>query len=115
MGLADQFTAAMLAAGNKRSSIACYWRHVVVFVRFTSERHGDWIHPAATKIEDVHAWRRHLANDIKLSPKTQTRRFPQLSFYFPGCWKSHSQKTKKTHFGPKNPIDAGFEWLPNRT
>jgi site-specific recombinase XerD len=82
MRLEDQFTAAMLAAGNKRSSIKCYWRHVVGFIRFTSERHGSWLHPGETKIEDVYAWRRHLAKDINLSPKTQNQAVSAIKFLF---------------------------------
>ncbi len=82
MRLEDQFTAAMLAAGNKRSSITCYWRHVVGFIRFTSERNGGWIHPEATKIEDVYAWRRYLAKDIHLSPKTQNQAVSAIKFLF---------------------------------
>ena len=82
MRLEDQFAAAMLAAGNKRSSIASYWRHVVGFIRFTSERHGGWLHPSATSIDDVHAWRRHLAKDIHLSPKTQNQAVSAIKFLF---------------------------------
>ncbi len=82
MRLEDQFTAAMLAAGNKRSSITCYWRHVVGFIKFTSERHGGWLHPAATSIEDVYAWRRYFAKDIHLSPKTQNQAVSAIKFLF---------------------------------
>jgi site-specific recombinase XerD len=82
MRLEDQFTAAMLAAGNKRSSITCYWRHVVGFIRFTSERHGGWLHPEATSIDDVYAWRRHLAKDFQLSPKTQNQAVSAIKFLF---------------------------------
>ena len=37
MKLEDQFTAAMLAAGNKRSSVKSYWPHVVDYIRFTRD------------------------------------------------------------------------------
>lgn len=82
MRLQDQFTAAMLAAGNKRSSITVYWRHVVDFIRFTSERHGRWVHPKWTKIEDVYRWRRHLASDLQLSPRTQNQAVSAIKFLF---------------------------------
>ena len=53
MKLEDQFTAAMLAAGNKRSSIKSYWPHVVGFIQFTRQRYGNWVHPSETKVEDA--------------------------------------------------------------
>lgn len=82
MKLKEQFTAAMLAAGNKRSSVECYWRHVVGYIKFTSERHGGWLHPQTTQIEDVYEWRRHLASDIHLSPKSQNQAVSAIKFLF---------------------------------
>ena len=115
MRLEDQFTAAMLAAGNKRSSITCYWRHMVGFIRFTSERNGGWIHPEATKIEDVYAWRRYLAKDIHLSPKTQNQAVSAIKFCFRGCWENHSPNQKRIHYELKNRRNVGAASLPNQT
>lgn len=82
MKVEDQFTAAMLAAGNKRSSIRTYWRHVECFIKFTRKRHGGWIHPAETKIEDVYAWRQFQANIMHLSPKSQNQAVSAIKFLF---------------------------------
>lgn len=82
MKLQDHFTAAMLAAGNKRSSINAYWPHIIGFIRFTRQRHGNWVHPAETKVEDVYAWRQHLATELQLSPKTQNQAVSAVKFLF---------------------------------
>ncbi len=82
MKLQVQFTAAMLAAGNKRSSVKCYWRHIACFIRFTRRCHGGWIHPSVTKTEDVYAWRRFLASDLRLSPIAQNQAVSAIKFLF---------------------------------
>ncbi|MCA9194135.1 MAG: phage integrase N-terminal SAM-like domain-containing protein [Planctomycetales bacterium] len=73
---------AMLAAGNKRSSINVYWPHVVGFLRFTRQRYGSWVHPSETTIEDVYAWRRYLATRLQLSPKSQNQAVSAIKFLF---------------------------------
>ena len=82
MKLEDHFAAAMLAAGNKRSSVNSYWPHVVGFIQFTRKRHGDWVHPSETKVEDVYAWRRYLATKLQLSPRTQNQAVAAVKFLF---------------------------------
>ena len=82
MKLEDQFTAAMLAAGNKRSSIKSYWPHVVGFIQFTRQRYGNWVHPSETKVDDVYAWRRYLATKLQLSPKSQNQAVSAIKLLF---------------------------------
>ena len=83
MKLEDQFNDAMLAAGNKRSSIKSYWPHVVGFIhQFTRERYGNWVHPSETKVEDVYAWRRYLATKLQLSPKSQNQAVSAIKVLF---------------------------------
>ena len=82
MKLQHQFADAMLAAGNKRSSIHSYWPHIVGYVQFTRARYGRWIHPSETTVEDVYAWRRHLAARLHLSPKSQNQAVSAIKFLF---------------------------------
>jgi site-specific recombinase XerD len=82
MKLEDRFTAEMLSAGNKRSSIKAYWRHVASYIQFTRKRYRRWVHPSKTDVEDVYAWRRHLAANLHLSPQSQNQAVSAIKFLF---------------------------------
>lgn len=82
MSIQDELLTATLAAGNKHSTYEDYWEYVEQFIRFTRTRHHQPVSRDDTSMDDVYAFRDHLASMLHWSPSTCNKATTAVKFLF---------------------------------
>jgi integrase len=82
MTLQTEFSNAMLAAGNKRSSIESYWPHIERFIQHVRSRRGPTISRDDVTIDDVYNFRGYMARRLGIAPKSRNQAISALKFLF---------------------------------
>lgn len=82
MTLRDEYRSAVLSVGNKPQTFDSYWPHVDAFVKFCREKHKRPIDRTQVTIEDVFDFRKHMASDLRLAPKSCNQAISAIKLLF---------------------------------